>query len=420
MTVNAHRAFDNSASGSYRKNLTPLDHEIEELRTARDKVRTTLKLAFSDWEEQVDAGTLFEDSVVASFTASAKKPNLSPKFRGQGSYSYHTLNQPTHNPPQEMDFDDGMFLPTSFISQDGTVHPAVASEGYFRLVEEALGSLCTQERWTLNPGKTKASCVRISLNNDRSHLDIALYAIPDDQYQVLVEKAIIASRNDYMADEAAGVRLSDAIYETIDPDQIMLAHRDDGWKVSDPRKLENWFAEAVQEHGPQLRRVARYLKGWRDQSWEKCRLSSIALMDCAVRFFDESKEDFVGRDDLAMLAMANILPSYLREEIRNPVVDGRLDEGWDDEPTPCRNEFVTMAEILRDNLAGAIKAKTKEEASKQLTSIFGVHFPDDSALIEVDSTSEAPAIVSSGVLGSLGSSNDAKTAVKIDGDDRYG
>jgi hypothetical protein len=62
----------------------------------------------------------------------------------------------------------------------------------------------------------------------------------------------------------------------------MLAHRDEGWKPSDPRKLEEWFRAAVRQHGEQLRRVCRYLKNWRDNRWEGCRLSSIALMACTV------------------------------------------------------------------------------------------------------------------------------------------
>jgi hypothetical protein len=194
MAINAHRAFENSGESSYRKNLDPSVREINELRQARDKIRQSLKSAFSDWERRIEASALFEDTAVASFSATQKKPNLSPKFRGQGSYVYATLNQPTHNPPQEMDFDDGMFLPTSFLSENGGAHPIVASEGYFALVEAALRPLSRDEGWTLNPGRARPSCVRVALNNGRSHIDIALYAIPDDEYHLLVEKAAASSR----------------------------------------------------------------------------------------------------------------------------------------------------------------------------------------------------------------------------------
>jgi hypothetical protein len=98
MAVNAHRAFDNSGTTSYRANLKPSESAIEELRSARDKVRYALQSAFCNWEGRIDARVLFEDMAVASFAGSADKPKLSPKFRGQGSYVYGTLNRPAHTP----------------------------------------------------------------------------------------------------------------------------------------------------------------------------------------------------------------------------------------------------------------------------------------------------------------------------------
>lgn len=421
MPVNAHAAFENSTNDSYRKNLTPSDAEINELRDARDKVRSTLKVAFSEWDDRLDASVLFEDSAAVAIAAGTQKPSLSPKFRGQGSYKYRTLNQPTRSPPQEMDFDDGMFLPTSFISQNGRVHPSVASAGYFKLVEDALAPLCAKEGWSLPEDKDKKdSCVRVILNNGRSHLDVALYAIPDDQYEVLAEKALHSSGHVFAADQSSTLRFLDQVYETIDPNQIMLAHREDGWKLSDPRLLERWFLSAIKEHGEQLRRVCRFLKGWRDQNWEKCRLSSIALMACAVRFFDESVDDFVGRDDLALLAVSEVLPGYLSEEIVNPVIEGRLDEGWDDGDTPCRPEFVAQAELLYSKLSSALSSTDKGDSLIQLTNLFGIHFPENHALIVVDGEPQPPSPTSAAILGSLGSGDDSSSAVKIGGNERYG
>jgi hypothetical protein len=420
MAINAHRAFENSGENSYRKNLNPSDREINELRRARDKIRLTLKSAFSDWENRIEAKALFEYTAVASFSSNLEKPKLSPKFRSQGSYVYATLNQPTHNPPQEMDFDDGMFLPTSFITQDGGAHPIVASEGYFALVESALGPLCRAEGWTLNPDRARPSCVRVSLNNGRSHIDIALYAIPDDEYHLLIEKAAASSRIAINDSADSGEMLFDSVYQTIPIDQIMLAHRDEGWKISDPRKLEDWFVSAVKTHGEQLRRVSRYLKGWRDHTWESCRLSSIALMACVVRFFEESRQDHVGRDDLALQAVAANLPTYLSQKIDNPVVEGRLDEGWDDVDNPCRREFVSQAQSLQRAIDQALSQSKAADASNELRRLFGSHFPQEISLISDEGSIGAPAIVSAGVLGSLGSAEDAKSAVKIGGDDRYG
>ncbi len=419
MGVNAHRAFENSGLECYRRNLNPEPAHIEELRDARNKIRATLTSAFADWEHRIDAGILFKDGAIASLAGGSAKPKLSPKFRGQGSYAYHTLNRPTHNPPQEMDFDDGMFLPSSFVTLDGQAHPIVASEGYFRLVEEALVPLCRSQGWTLNPERPRPSCVRISLNNRRSHIDIALYAIPDDEFEVLVEKTARSARNSIGDSAPNSAILLDEVYRAITLDRILLAHRDEGWKISDPRKLEDWFLVAVKTYGEQVRRLSRYLKGWRDHRWEKCRLSSIALMACVVRYFEDGGAPLSSRDDRSLSELSRKLPQYLRGEIHNPVVEGRLDEGWDDGSKPLRAEFVRCAEQFRDDLAAALAATDRINAKDKLRDIFGTHFPDDPDLIEVEGERSAP-ILSSGVLGSLGTASDANSAVKIGGDERFG
>lgn len=419
MGVNAHKAFENSGSVSYRRNLNPEPEHIEELRDARNKIRATLTAAFANWEKRIDANILFEDVAVASFIEGSAKPRLAPKFRGQGSYVYHTLNRPTHNPPQEMDFDDGMFLPSSFITLNGPAHPIVASEGYFRLVEDALAPLCRTEGWTLNPDRPRPSCVRVSLNNKRSHIDIALYAIPDDEFEVLVEKAARSAYGSFADSAETSTILRDEIYNTITLDRIMLAHREEGWKVSDPRKLEQWFLNAVKAHGEQVRRLSRYLKGWRDHRWEKCRLSSIALMACVIRYFEEPGAAVPTRDDSSLAELTSKLPQYLREAIPNPVVDGRLDEGWDDTDKPLRPGFVQCAEQLRDDVAAALAMTDRTSAKDRLRQIFGPHFPNDPALIDIEGGS-SPTILSSGVLGSLGAASDTHSAVKIGGDERFG
>jgi len=399
MAVNAHRAFDNTSDESYRTNLSPKDREIEELRRARDAIRGALKRAFASWEDRIEAGVLFEAAAVRSLSP-GRKPSLSPKFRGQGSYVYATLNQPTHNPPQEMDFDDGMFLPTSFLSENGKTHPIVASNGYFALVESALKALCDESGWTINPGRTRPSCVRVGLNNGRSHIDIALYAIPDDEYHVLIEKAAAASGVGASATDEE--TLFGDVYSTIPYDQIMLAHRIEGWKVSDPRKLEDWFVSAVKTHGEQLRRVARYLKGWRDHTWEKCKLSSIALMACVVRFFEEADVDYVGRDDLALQAIAARLPTYLGSTIANPVVPGRLDEGWDEGGNHCRKEFVSQALSLQRAIGDALSQTRAEDASTRLRRIFGTHFPTKSSLISEETPIEFKSAATAASAATIG------------------
>lgn len=416
MAVNAHRVFYSpNGQSNYLAGLKVDDGDENELREARDDIRETLKQGFHDWEDVIEKRQLFEDTALASLEF-ARLQALRPKFRMQGSWSYHTLNRTTIEPPQEIDLDDGIFLPTSFLTAGGATHPAIVSDSYFSAVEAILKPLCDTRGWKLDD--PKPSCVRVSIS-DGAHVDLALYAIPDDEYHVLLEKAerrTTASFGVQILDEAE--QFNRDVYPALPTDHIMLAHRAEGWKPSDPRKLEDWFNAAVVKHGPQLRRVCRYLKGWRDNQWEGCSLSSIALMACVVSAYDQAvPRPADNRDDLALLMVASAMPTLLANTIGNPVVDGqRLDEGWTDE---CRAEFVDAARSLRAILVDALAQTTAANAISKLRDGFGHYVPNDPGLIEISIT-EGPAILTSGMLGELGDEPDARQAVKLGGDGRYG
>jgi hypothetical protein len=319
----------------------------------------------------------------------------------QGSFSYRTCNDPAHNPPQEIDLDDGMFLPISFLTGNGTIHPSIVSDGFFLAVERILEPLCKEAGWTLD--KRKPSCVRVQIS-DVAHIDIALYAIPDADFTTLVEKSLHAE--DMMTRDATrqnirdSVRFLDEVYRNIPRDHIILAHRDKGWKRSDPRKLDDWFKEAVDTHGEQLRRVSRYLKGWRDFQWEMSRLSSIALMAGVVSAYEKfGKAISEQRDDKALLVVAEELPATLSKEISNPVVQGeRLDEGWSADE---RASYVAAANDLLKRLQDAILGTDDANISVSgLTRVFGERIPDDPSLVSLDNGNletkaiGAPAIIS--------------------------
>jgi hypothetical protein len=126
-------------------------------------------------------------------------------------------------------------------------------------------------------------------------------------------------------------------------------------------------------------------------------------MACVVRHFEEARQDHVGRDDQALQAVATNLPTYLSQEIENPVVDGRLDEGWDDGDQPCRAEFVSQAKALQYALDRAMAQPRASEASAQLREIFGIHFPQEVSLIAEEKAhvefKSAAAAASAAVIG---------------------
>ena len=303
----------------------------------------------------------------------------------QGSRIYHTLNDPAHKPPQEVDFDDGMFLPTSFIGGNGQVNPVIAAKGYFKAVESILAPLCNCKSWRLDTSNDM--CIRIGIARG-AHLDLALYAIPDDEFTQLMKSAAHDQSIDSEGVDDYEPKLSEAVYRELRNDQIMLAKRERGWVPSDPRQLEDWFNSAVNDHGPIIRRVSRYFKGWRDYQWESGGPSSIALMASIVTVFDKQSGSISeDRDDLAVLAVASRLPTLFSNPIRNPVLpDMYLDESWSDLE---RQQYVSAAVALKEAMNVVTNGTYhKRIALSHLEDAFGQRIPSDERLIQLVSKEE--------------------------------
>jgi hypothetical protein len=113
---------------------------------------------------------------------------VTPRFRTQGSWSYRTCVQPAWRPPQEMDWDFGVYLPVSVWEDNGPPH--AMARLYFQLVEGFLHDLCQAKGWNLYGGKD--TCIRVQISA-HAHIDIPLYAAPEAQFIQIVEKSAASS-----------------------------------------------------------------------------------------------------------------------------------------------------------------------------------------------------------------------------------
>lgn len=414
MPVNAHKAFVARPSG-YKFALNLSEAQEQTLRNARDDIRSEISSQFGSFAKALGDQVLFE----------AKAPVLvrsyqTPKFRMQGSFSYHTCNQPAHVPPQEIDLDDGLFMPVSYFKKGGDRSPVVQSTAYFSIIERILAPLCKKKGWHLVTDKP--SCVRVKIDNTM-HTDLALYSVPDTDFQRIVKDA--QSRG---VDFTAELLMEDTAYRMLSRDEIMLAHRNEGWMKSDPRKLEDWFVDAVKQYGEQVRTVSRYLKGWKDFQWPEGRLASIALMAAVVSVFERAPVAIASdRDDLALLRVAEGLPDFLTNHIPNPVVEGaRLDQGWSTEE---RSDFVAKAKVLAERLKDALmQTSDRAAAVKALQDQFGGRIPDDLTLYVPDAGLEtkagelaAPTALTVGMVDKVNAEQGNKlAAVNKQGGGRYG
>ncbi|PJJ18878.1 hypothetical protein CLU90_2085 [Janthinobacterium sp. 67] len=284
-----------------------------------------------------------------------------PRFFTQGSWAYGTLNAPA-KPTQQADVDDGCYLPLGFVSL--TARPSMASSLFFAAAQEALVPLVKERGWRLITNKS--TCIRIEISSD-AHIDIPLYAIPDDEFLTLTKAALNAYGFDSV-EEAMRQAEQDA-WTRLPSNRVLLAHREEDWKESDPRPVKDWFLGEVKVRGEQFCRVVRYLKAFRDWQWTSGGPASILLMAVAAPLFERR----TGRDDLALLDVLAQLPAALRAGVKNPAEENesltdRLGaEGVEDAAT----HFEEFERFVR----GAVNASSESLACTWLIEKLGSRFP---------------------------------------------
>ncbi|TQS96736.1 hypothetical protein EIJ44_21875 [Xanthomonas perforans] len=303
-----------------------------------------------------------------------------PRFFIQGSWAYKTLNAPA-KPPQQADVDDGCYLPMSFVSQSN--QPSVASKVFFQAAQTALQPLVDHNKWP--PIIEKDTCIRIEVSKN-AHIDIPLYAIPDEDFVTLAKA--FESRGITM--DSLTLSEEEDVWTRLPRDKVLLAHRQENWKVSDPRPVKEWFLGEVETKGEQFRRTVRYLKAYRDWHWESGGPSSILLMAAAAPLFE--KHD--GRDDLALLAVVEKFPDALRKGVSNPAdtsesLTKRLGAVGVENAAKAFDEFVVM-------LRGAVHSSSASQACTWMRQEFGSRFPDEPDRVKV--VSVASSIASSSAI----------------------
>jgi hypothetical protein len=194
--------------------------------------------------------------------------------------------------------------------------------------------------------------------------------------------------------EARGVPVMDGINATaatqswkkLPSDKILLAC-DRGWIKSDPLAMKEWFELEVQDKGEQLRRVIRYIKGFRDQHWDEKGPSSILLMAAACPLFEFENK----RDDEALLNIVKGIPKSLRDGVLSPIdsevyLTAALSQ---DELQDTVKKF----EMFENYLGAAINASSEAKVSAcgWMRDMLGDRFPNRPDLIDDKPVAALPA-----------------------------
>lgn len=267
-----------------------------------------------------------------------------PKYRLQGSKVYQTQNAPAHAPQQQVDVDLGVYLSASFLDtmsgNDGETIKVPAkhiAKLYFEAVDAALRKLCKVEGWAYVDGQNKKdTCCRIDLSPKgvHAHIDVPLYAMPNQEFERLAKAATLDQRGmafEALARSDVGDQIDEEGWDQLEV--VVMATRKGEWSESDVQKVIVHFknASAAIGHPRILRRLWRYTKAWRDFTWQGGPSpSSILLMEAIVRIFEEDKnltaELFgAGRDDRLLCHIFTRLEFYLRDDVT---------VHWGSEPEP--------------------------------------------------------------------------------------
>lgn len=359
MALNLSKLFDRPLKPSFLSNITPTLEDSAVLKQAKSDIQNYLKTAIPKW-------------LASRLSEKSEHP---PRFRTQGSWAYQTCNAPWQTPPQEMDWDLGVYLPVS-LWEDNNVHPQAAATGYYEMIQELMVPLAKANGWTLTE---KPTCVRVLLGNGtRAHVDIPLYAAPDKDF-VQIKEAL--ARTAAMKGDTRFVEARPS-WESLT--RIALARKDGTWDPSDPGRVVVWFEKKIQRHGEQLRRVCRYLKAWRDHVWKSGGPSSIVLMVCAAQTLDRTRADFSGRDDLALRQVLAALPEQLLLAVTEPMINpdedlNRLNDGERQVASKCAQAFLSAV-----TTALAKNIKDRQAAVHLMQGQLGTRFPDDPTGITSD------------------------------------
>lgn len=367
----ARKLFRNSFEADSFLDLLNIPKEQNDLMLeSRDTVRKALRVGFETLRENGEVNGAIADDVIKQ---------LKPKFFTQGSFAYKTQNLPACSPPQQIDLDDGVYFPMSIVEGD----PNAGKIALANIVGALLTDLAEKKGWGF---KKKHTCYRLIVNS-LIHLDVPIYAIPQEKY-VQLSEARASLKNNVFDIET---------YERLDPNEVYLAVLDENekWLKSDPKLLHDWFTNQAKRY-KHLRNVCRYLKAWRDFHWDKGGPSSIMLMVAVTEVFENAPRDF-DRDCTALLEVTKQLPTIFSKDIVNPTAP---DENMF--PSRCEDEVSEIRSKIRDlsiNIQHALcNSQNKQEVIDTLRVSLGDRIPNQVDWVELNSIADtirkSPAVTS--------------------------
>lgn len=338
----------NKNFSDFRSRITLTEKDKATLTDARKVIRATIRQTFNEMPD--DYFTDENRIILAEFSQYIDK-RIKPRFMTQGSFIYNTINKPAKPRIQQMDLDDGVYLPLSYIENKSNGNFQQMARIVRDIILNCINNLCINRKWNLDNSHSK--CLRVVINNT-SHIDLPIYSIPDNATDTIKDIAIFSKKDSL-----------EKFLHYSGAENVLLS-TDNGWIKSDPRVIHQWVQNNKNKFGNDFIHYSRYFKYWRDHQWDNSKFSSIMIMSGIAQALSEpnySRNDSIA---LNLSAISKSLKRYLTNEgIKDPSNFTRMDE-----KLPNKNEIIKQLSNLEEKLNKA----TITGDTKLLTDCFGDRF----------------------------------------------
>lgn len=371
-----HSLLASKTEPSLLNNLNLPEKEEQSLKNAAREIKMAITQGFAELRYQVRKEKL--DFEVPK-----------PKFAVQGSYIYGTLNAPAYPPGQQVDIDLGVYLPFSVLGNGRK--PKTATGYYFQHITRILMNHIASNdlSWEIPPEhQQKPTCIRVILN-DRTHIDLPLYAVPKGELNRITEdQSLLKSRalnSDGILDSSNQFVFDSMMLESVDPNVIHMAHREEGWKPSDALVIRDWVQGHFKSMGAMIRPVNRFLKAWRDEVWRNGgEPSSILLLAHSLNSFPRDNDGLTHCQ--ALEAVIEDLPNIFDRPLLVPCPTSDDKDAKEDLISRIskekQNEYREKFQELKNQFKNA-RQLDPIKANEILIKLFGKRLPNDPSRIEV-------------------------------------
>jgi len=254
--------------------------------------------------------------IKAKFT---EKERLQPKFYMQGSFAMKTTVNPIED--KEYDVDDGVYI-QGYSDKEMSEWPSVQTVHTW--IKNAV------QNYTSNEPIDKNTCVRVVFV-ENYHIDLPIYI----------------SKNE----------------------DIYLAHKENGWSISDPKEFTDWFIEKIKNYGEQIRSNVKYLKAWKDYKNIPLKGLEITIL-VANNFYGSTENDL--NSLLGTVANINNTLKY-NFSCEKPVKP--YEDLFEKKSETQREQILKSLERMQEQLNKATNEEDVDKINEILSGIFGDRFP---------------------------------------------